>query len=101
MTVEVNAARTHVTYFRIEYQVVCAGASMEGHTESTSSWALTDRQFTISLSTGVSGRYDTFTGLFNPGFTAVDGTWLKWLVEWWPPPAHTLCSDEGTWSASP
>ncbi|NLE77445.1 MAG: hypothetical protein GX605_11925, partial [Chloroflexi bacterium] len=101
VTLELDASRSQVTHFRIEYEVVCPGATMTGHTESTSPWEVTHRQFTISLPSGAPGKDDLFTGAFSADYSTVNGTWLKWLVEYWPPPIHVACSNAGAWSASP
>lgn len=101
MEFDVNASHTGVTRFKIAYTVLCPGVTLEGSLTTTSAtgYPITGGHFMISLSTGVSGVYDEFTGDIDPGFASAQGTWKKWIVVSNPYP-HAICSNTGTWTAT-
>jgi len=88
-----------VTRFRIEFKVVCPGVTSEGWLETSSAgWSITDRQFEIRVYAG-GGVEDVFTGKFDSDLSSAQGTWLKWIVVYYPY-TRPICYNTGTWSAS-
>ena len=86
-----------VTRFRLDAKVECPGVTSEGAVQisNPTGWPITNRQFEIRTSAG-GGEEDVFAGEFDPTFSSVQGTWLRWTVIFDQP----ICSNTGTWSAS-
>ncbi|HEY4691378.1 MAG TPA: hypothetical protein VIK33_18870, partial [Anaerolineae bacterium] len=91
---DVDPNLSAVNQFRIGFKVVCSGVTTEGtlRVSRPGGWPISDRRFEIQAVASV-GVNDVFTGEFDPTFSSVEGTWLKWLVV----NDQPRCSNSGTW----